>query len=315
LGVKTFGEFVRGPAMQQVVVEAEHAAKVGTSLHIHGESGAGKEGVARAFHAASGFASGPFVAVNCATIAQGIAERLLFGAKKGAYSGADTDTIGFFQTAERGTLFLDEIVELDLPVQAKLLRAIETREVLAVGAVDAKHIELNICSATHRSLRKLVTANKLREDLFFRIGRPEVIVPPLRDRIEEIPLLLHRAVSEHAKELHISLVEVCMLRPWPGNVRELLVEARAAAHRASLKGDARVESSHLDASGGAAFEQEPKAKIETRPQKPLDPDDRARIVAALQQCNGKVAAAARVLGIHRTQLRRLIEAHGINAED
>ncbi|MFP2911852.1 sigma 54-interacting transcriptional regulator, partial [Pyxidicoccus sp. 3LFB2] len=229
--------FVRGPALQQLLAEVARAATLGFSLHIHGESGTGKEGVARTFHQKGPQGAGPFVAVNCAAVPQGLAERLLFGAKRGAYSGAD-DAEGYLQAAHGGTLFLDEVVELDLAVQAKLLRALETREVLPLGAAKPRKVDLLLCSASHRDLRALVSAGKLREDLYFRIGRPQVTLPPLRQRPEELALLLQRAVQQLSAELglHVTLVEACLLRPWPGNVRELLVEARSAAQTALLQG-------------------------------------------------------------------------------
>src|SRR5262249_25883004 len=160
------------------------------------------------------------------TISETIAERLLFGAKRGAFSGADADADGYLQAADGGTLFLDEIAELGLAVQAKLLRVLENKEVLPVGATRARPIALRLCSATHKGLRAQVEAGRLREDLFFRIATPQVSVPPLRQRLEEIPWLLQVAAQSVAPNLKLSasLVETCLLRSWPGNVRELLAE-------------------------------------------------------------------------------------------
>ncbi|HEY2743503.1 MAG TPA: sigma-54-dependent Fis family transcriptional regulator, partial [Polyangia bacterium] len=178
-GVRTIDGFVRGPAMQALLAEVERAARGGTILHVRGESGTGKEGVARVFHRAGPRAAGPVVAVNCAAIPPAIAERLLFGAKRGAYSGADADAAGYLQEADGGTLFLDEIGELDAAVQAKLLRAIETKEVLPLGAAKARKVDFGFVSATNKDLRALVSAGALREDLYFRVARPVVTVPPL----------------------------------------------------------------------------------------------------------------------------------------
>ena len=143
-------------------------------------------------HATAPESNAPFVAVNCAAIPEGLAERLLFGARKGAYSGATADAEGYIQAANRGTLFLDEIAELDPLVQAKLLRVLETREVLPLGASRAKKVDIGICAASHRRLRDEVTAGRFREDLYFRIGRPEVQIPPLRERLDEIPWFVAR---------------------------------------------------------------------------------------------------------------------------
>jgi len=325
LGVTVVDGFVRGPALQQLLAEVSRAAKLGFSLHIHGESGVGKEGVARAFHQHGPQSGGPFVAVNCAAIPQGLAERLLFGARRGAYSGAD-DAEGYLQTAHGGTLFLDEVVELDLAVQAKLLRALETHEVLPLGGSKPKKVDIRVCSASNRDLRALVSAGKLREDLYFRIGRPQVTLPPLRQRPEELPLLLQRAVQQLSPGLglHVSLVEACLLRPWPGNVRELLVEARTAAQAALMQGAARVEVRHLSPSAGTAFgpgAPAPEAMAgerrappeESSRARPVGAEERARIEEALRQHGGNVTATARALGMHRTQLRRLLERHAISA--
>jgi DNA-binding NtrC family response regulator len=321
-GVELVDGFVRGPAMRALLEEVARAAQLGFSLHIHGESGAGKEGVARTFHQHGPRGDGPFVGVNCAAIPQSLAERLLFGARKGAYSGADTDAQGYLQAADGGTLFLDEVVELELAVQAKLLRALETREVLSLGASKPKVVDVHICSASNKDLRALVAAGKLREDLYFRIGRPEVHLPPLRQRPEEVPHLLQREVKQVAPTLplHVSLVEECLLRPWPGNVRELLVEVRSAVQSALLQGASRVEARHLAASAGTAFGSTlpPQATTEVQLPSPPpsrgkapEPGERERLEEALRQHEGNVAATARALGLHRTQLRRLLQRHGL----
>jgi len=331
-GVVVQDGFVRGPAMRRVLAEVARAGELGFSLCIHGESGTGKEGVARAFHRTGPRSGGPFVPVNCAAIPQGIAERLLFGVRRGAYSGAEADAEGYVQAADGGTLFLDEVADLDLQVQAKLLRAIEMREVMALGAVRPRAVDLHVCSASNRDLRAQVTGGKLREDLYYRIARPAVTLPPLRERPEEMPTLVERELRRVVPDLalHVSFVEACLLRPWPGNVRELLIEARSAAQAALMQGTPMVESRHLDpdagmpltANGSVALapERSPSAAgplpRESRSRaRPLDGGERARIEEALRQEEGNVAAAARVLGMHRTQLRRLIGRHGIGAPD
>jgi transcriptional regulator of acetoin/glycerol metabolism len=231
-GVRVIGDFVRGPTMQRLLEEVGSTADHGGTLHISGETGVGKEGVAQAFHAARGV--GRLVAVNCAIIPHNLAERLLFGAKRGAYSGADADSAGYLQEADGGTLFLDEVAELEPAVQAKLLRAIQTREVVPLGAARGRKVDFRLCSASNRDLRALAASGQLREDVYFRIGRPEVLVPPLRQRPEEIGYLVVAELGRTSPSLaaHVSLVEQCLLRPWPGNVRELLAEVRAAARAA-----------------------------------------------------------------------------------
>ncbi|WP_375743791.1 sigma 54-interacting transcriptional regulator [Corallococcus interemptor] len=321
-GVREVEGFVRGPAFQRLLEEVARSAQHGFTLHIHGESGTGKEQVARTFHDRGPRSRGPFVAVNCAAIPAALAERLLFGARRGAFSGAD-DAEGYLQAADGGTLFLDEVAELDMGVQAKLLRALETREVLPLGGSKPRKVDVQVCSAGNRDLRAQVAQGRLREDLYFRIGRPEVSLPPLRRRPEELPFLVARAVAELAPGLppHVTLFEACLSRPWPGNVRELRVEARAAAQQALLQGADRVEAAHLAPGAGTAFGaasapvEAPPALPDRPPSaraRPLDEDERARVEQALRHHNGNVAATARALGMHRTQLRRLLERYGLD---
>lgn len=322
LGVVVHGQRVLGPVMQTLQKSVAHIAQHGTLLHITGESGVGKEAVARAFHDASTRAKGRFIAVNCATIAEGIAERLLFGTKRGAFSGADADADGYVQAADGGTLFLDEVAELSLAVQAKLLRVLESKEIVPVGATRPKSVTLGICSATHKDLRAEVAAQRLREDLYFRIASPQVTIPPLRQRLEEIPWLLQAAVQAVSPKLQLdaSLVETCLLRPWPGNVRELLYEARCAAQAALATAADRVEGIHLGRSAGQTFASTTPATADLAPAQPTatPPDaqstpapDRAAITAALARADGNVSAAARQLGVHRTQMYRWIARYGI----
>ncbi|MCB9545460.1 MAG: sigma 54-interacting transcriptional regulator [Myxococcales bacterium] len=312
--VDVSASMVMGPVLGGVFGDIARASRFGDSLHIVGESGVGKELAARAFHQFGPRADGPFVAVNCAAIPEGVAERLLFGARKGAYSGADAHAEGYVQAAAGGTLFLDEIAELDLAVQAKLLRVLENREVLALGAARAVPVELHICSATHRDLRVEAAAGRIREDLYFRLSRPEVVVPPLRDRVEEIPLLVARALRDLPGELsaHASLVETCMLRAWPGNVRELIAEVRSAGQAAAGEELQVVEERHLpdDAGRPLGATQEQAAARPGRGQ-----PTREAIEAVLRAEAGNVSSSARLLGLHRTQLRRLMARFGLEARD
>lgn len=300
-GVEIRSGYVVGPRLDAVLKSALRAAQGGV-LHVTGETGSGKEEVARAFHRFGSEKGGPFVAVNCATIPEGLAERLLFGARRGAYSGADRDATGYVQEASGGTLFLDEVGELDLAVQAKVLRVLEVQEVLPLGAARPVKVDLRVCSATHRDLRAAVADGSFREDLFFRLGRPRVALPPLRERPEEIPYLLEsqlRAVSA-GLVAQAALVEACLLRPWPGNVRELLAEVRDAAFTARAAGKSMVKLSHLPEGAGLPYAATSDAVPSVLP-------PREEIEAALAACEGKVATAARKLGVHRNQLRRWLD--------
>jgi len=303
---------VVGPSFRDALARVERAARAGTGLLITGESGSGKEVAARAFHAATG-ARGPLVAVNCAAIPPGVAERLLFGTLRGAYSGAERDAGGYLAAADGGTLFLDEIAELDIAVQGKLLRVLETRELLPLGATRPRAVALRVVTATLRDLRAEVVARRFRDDLFFRIGQPEVVLPPLRERLEEVPWLIAHAITKADAGLvvHPSLVEAALLRPWPGNVRELLAEVRRAALAARDAGRSDVRAGDLAASAGQPFAPTvaPPA-VRVRGERPA-----AEAVArALADAHGNVTRAARALGLHRNQLRRYLAGKADGAE-
>lgn len=326
---------VIGPRLAKIYERIARLGKSSQTLYITGESGTGKENAARTFHAASPGRSGPFIAVNCATIPEGIAERLLFGARRGAFSGAVSDSDGLIQAADKGTLFLDEVAELQSTVQSKLLRVLETREVVPVGAVRAQPVNLCVVSASHRFLRDEVTAGRLREDLYYRIGRPSERVPPLRERLEEIPWLIDNELHKGGAGLsaHVSLIEACVLRPWPGNVRELLVEIRAAAQEAIAGDSRRVKAEHLAATAGQSMQAPPETQparsvARGNPEPAAAPDaptpapvkamrerpTRAMIIAALIETKCNISAAARQLGMYRTNLRRQIESLAIDVE-
>lgn len=318
--------FVVGPRLHIVHQRIARIAKSSHTLHVTGESGAGKEHAAQVFHKAGPVRNGPFVAVNCATIQESIAERLLFGAKRGAFSGAVSDSEGYIQAAHNGTLFLDEVAELHLSVQAKLLRVLESKEVVPVGAVKPQSVNLRIVSASHRSLAEEVARGRLRHDLYYRVGLPAERVPSLRDRVEEIPWLIESALQRSGDGLtaHVSLVEACLLRPWPGNVRELLLEIRAAVQEAVARDSVRVKAEHLTSTAGQSIETVPQERetetmssdghaVESKPSpsRPTGPavnerPSRAMIIATLIDTGCNLSEAARRMGMHRTTLRREI---------
>ncbi len=318
------GDHIIGPTLAGALARVDRAAASGQNLLVIGESGAGKELAARRFHSAGTHAGGPFIAVNCAAIPQGIAERLLFGARRGAYSGADADAPGHVQAADGGVLFLDEIGELDLAVQAKLLRLLESKEVLALGAARARPVAVTFCFATHRNLRAAVAEGRLRADLYYRITEPEVLIPPLRARREEIPWLVAAALARQELRAHTTLIEACLLRPWPGNVRELNGAIRAAAERAGAEralvedneGAGAVPARALGREAGmgitpAAPVAEAVVVAPSPAARPPRAATTAEVEAALANAGGNVAAAARALGLHRTQLYRLMARIGV----
>jgi len=317
-GVVRIDSTVVGPSLRAAWDRIQRAARLGDTLVLTGESGSGKELAARLFHRASRGADGPFVAVNCATIPEALAERLLFGAQKGAYSGATADSEGYVQAAHGGTLFLDEIAELDLGVQAKLLRVLETREVIPLGSSRRRAVDLRIVCATHKNLRELVVARKFREDLYFRLGRAEVAVPPLRARAEEIPWLIVDALAAvggeaHPVKAHPAFIEACVLRHWPGNVRELRAEVERAAQEAVAAERDVVEARDLAELAGRELLDNSSSGTNETPKTLAKTDDEA-IAEALRRAAGNVTQAARDLGIHRNQLRRWIARKGVDPQ-
>ena len=305
--IEVTAEGIVGPTLRASRDWINRAAAAGDTLLLTGPSGSGKELAARAYHATGRFATGPFIAVNCAAIPQGLAERLLFGAKKGAYSGATSDSEGYVQAADHGTLFLDEVAELDLGVQPKLLRVLEMREVLALGAAHPKKVDLQVCAATLKDLRGEVSAGRFREDLYYRIGRPEVRLPSLIDRLEELPALAAAELTRADSKLVPSsgFLEACALRAWPGNVREFLREVRQAARAALDGGRSVVESKDLSPTAG----EEISAEVKSSSQPELSRD---AIEAGLKREQGNVTRAARALGMHRNQLRRWLTRHNVD---
>ncbi len=305
--VETTAEGIVGPTLRASRDWINRAAAAGDTLLLTGPSGSGKELAARAYHTAGRFASGPFIAVNCAAIPQGLAERLLFGARKGAYSGATSDAEGYVQAADHGTLFLDEVAELDLGVQPKLLRVLEMREVVALGAAHPKKVDLQVCAATLKDLRAEVSVGRFREDLYYRIGRPEVRLPSLIDRLEELPTLAAAELERADPRLGLSsgFLEACALRAWPGNVREFLREVRQAARTAIDAGRTLVDAKDLSPTAGEEI------STESRPS--MHPElSREAIEAGLKREQGNVTRAARALGMHRNQLRRWLTRHNVD---
>jgi len=226
---RSFGGMVgKSKVMQEVFHLAEKVARYNTTVLITGESGTGKELVARGIHAAGKGNDAPFVAVNCGSIPENLLESEFFGHVRGAFTGADRDKKGLFDEADTGTLFLDEIGELPLDLQVKLLRVLQEREVRRVGAVKGHSVDVKVLSATNKELADLVQQGLFREDLFYRLNVMHVHIPPLRQHLEDLPLLSRFFLDKFAVRLGIEVqgiapaaMELLMQYQWPGNVREL----------------------------------------------------------------------------------------------
>jgi transcriptional regulator with AAA-type ATPase domain len=306
-----FGDgLVLGPALRRALETVAQTQKaLPSTLLVEGETGTGKELVARAFHAAGRGAAAPFVSVSCATLPKDLAERLVFGSRRGG--GGRADAPGYVQSAQGGTLFFDEIAELSLEMQSKLLRLLETREVLRPGATGAELADVRVCAASARDLREEVGAGRFREDLYFRIGKPELRLPPLCERLEEVPWHIQHVLEEFATQgesivASASFVDACMRRSWPGNARELRAEVRRAAGAAVADGSRRLASDDLSPVAG-----NPLAASKLKEPARFPEDDVAR---ALTLESGNVLGAARRLGVHRNKVRRWLERHHVDAE-
>lgn len=298
--VRTDGGRVVGPTMQRVLERVQTARREKAHLVLRGETGVGKELVAAAFHAAG---PGPLVTFNCAHLQPGLAEARLFGTVRGAFSEA-RDTEGLFLQADGGVLFLDEVVELDAQVQAKLLRTLDSGEVQRVGEGRVQRVSVQVVVASHQRLQDRVQSGRFRQDLLFRLNQFEVELPPLRERLEEVPWLLHSVAGPRNRALHVSLVEEALLREWPGNVRELL---SATLQAVSREQEGPVLGEHLPPP--MVFENEAPSVAST----PARPEDLTKqmVVDALAKADGNATLAAKHLGLHRTQLNRLRAKFGL----
>ncbi len=310
-GLSVTSERIVGPSLRLAHDRIVAIRRANQNVLITGGSGSGKEHAAHLFHEAGAKKSGSersFVAVNSATIPLGLAERLLFGTKRGAYSGADADAKGLVQAAEGGTLFLDEIGDIEMSVQAKLLRAIETKEVLPMGGLAPIVVDFSLCAATHKDLRNEVAAGRFREDLYFRIGQPQVRLPLLSERPEEIPWLVQRALESVKTNVlpDVEFVETCLLRSWPGNVRELLAEVRGAAIAAL--GEKFVSTRHLPAAAGTVLQSSTPSAAATS----AGFDEDHPITNALRESGGNVLRASSLLGMTRAKVRRFIDKTGLD---
>jgi Sigma-54 interaction domain/FHA domain len=310
-GLGTKGGLVCGPSLGKELEAIAVSGGTGmiASLLIIGETGTGKELAAKAFHAGGPKPNGPFAAVNCATIPKELAERLLFGSIRGAFSGA-IDAPGHVQAANGGTLFLDEVAELPADVQGKLLRMVETHEVLRLGATTCERVDVRVCAATWRDLRLEVGAGRFREDLYFRIAQAEVRLPPLRKRVDEVPWHVQEVLDDCGRQHPITataaFIEACALRAWPGNVRELRAEVRRAASAAIAEGSAVLTADDLGPNAG-----QPIPRTAVPANSPAYPDD--EVAVALLAADGNVVLAARRLGINRNKVRRWLERYHVGA--
>ncbi|QJT09628.1 sigma-54-dependent transcriptional regulator [Oceanidesulfovibrio marinus] len=321
----------RSAAMQEVYKSIGRVAPTDATVLVRGESGTGKELVARAIYQYSSRANKPFSVINCVAIPETLLESELFGYEKGAFTGASSRRIGKIELAQRGTVFLDEIGDMPLAIQAKILRLLQEKTIERLGGGEAIPVDVRIIAATNRDLEKAVREGTFREDLYFRLKVVTLMLPPLRERHDDIPLLARHFLSLHAQEMDLSNpgltqeAESALLRyPWPGNVRELsncLQKAIIFSKGAPLSGK-EVESSLRHPAAKGTAEAAPRdamkrwvqnALLSSQAEKPyenaMDAMSSLLIQSALEMTDGNKTRAAKLLGLTRPTLLAKIDKH------
>ncbi len=304
------GMIGKSTSIRDVCARIKRIAPTPSTVLIHGESGTGKELAARALHRMSQRADGPFVPINCAAIAEHLIESELFGHVKGAFTGAAAGREGLFYYARGGTLFLDEISELPLPLQAKLLRVLEERKVRPVGSEQEVPVDVRVVAATNRKLVEEVAAGRFRRDLYYRLQVVEVVLPPLRDRLDDVPDLVDYFIGQLSPRLGVAELArdaAALARlarySWPGNVREL----KNLIERSLILGyfaDDFVPDEEASAAS-------PAPTLEPSSEASLAAIERRHILGVLETCKGNKSEAARRLGVSRKTLERKCAAWGV----
>jgi DNA-binding NtrC family response regulator len=319
-----FGPLIgRSEPMQEVYRLVSKVAPTDATVLVTGESGTGKEVVARCIHARSRRAKGPFVAINCGAVSEGVIESELFGHEKGAFTGADRRREGVFERASGGTLLLDEITEMPLDLQVKLLRVLETRSVRRVGSVDPVEVDVRIVAATNRDPEQAISQGTLREDLYYRLAVFVIPLPPLRERRSDVELLVKHFLeefdSEREGERRFTSEAIALLErhDWPGNVREL----RNVVQRAAILAEADIGPdalSGLDGSAGPSHSTEPGSSdgsLTIRPGTPIAEAEKRLILATLDSYGGDKKTAARRLGISLKTLYNRLKLYDAQESD
>jgi two-component system response regulator GlrR len=300
----------RSLAVESILGKAKLVAGSDASVLVRGDSGTGKELLARAIHKASPRASRPFVAINCGAIPEQLLESELFGHMKGSFTGAARDYKGLFQSAEGGTVFLDEIGDMPLPLQVKLLRVLQDREIRPIGSTQSIPVDVRIISATHRNLEEAIKAGNFREDLYYRLNVVAFVLPALCDRREDIPVLathfLNLLAERYKKTLNgfaSEAMEILVKSGWPGNVRELfnVVEQAVALATTSIITPALVESAMRGQSAELSSFESARSEFE-----------RDYLAKLLKITGGNVTQAAKLAKRNRTEFYKLLQRHHLD---
>jgi DNA-binding NtrC family response regulator len=319
--------------MQEIYKEIGRAAAKPVNVLICGETGSGKELIARALYQHSDRAKGPFIAINCAAIPETLLESELFGHERGAFTGAEARRIGRFEQASGGTLFLDEIGDMTLGTQVKLVRVLQERTVQRLGGKETIPIDVRVIAATHRDLQRAIQEKEFREDLYYRISVVTIQLPALRDRREDIPHLVKYFLKKHGEALgvaepaiHADAMQLLQSQPWPGNVRELenvvrkvlllagdytigADHVRAAISRATTPSESSDQS--LRDFAGALLAAAQRGEAERAHARLLEAAEQEIITQAIQMTHGNQLQAARLLGISRLTLREKLTQYGL----
>ena len=309
----------RTPVMQTLYEHIESVASLDTPVMILGESGTGKEMVAKALHETGNRASKPFIKVNCAALSENILESELFGHVKGAYTGAATDRIGRFEAAHNGSLFLDEIGDIPLSVQVKLLRVLEEKMIQRVGTNTSIPIDVRIITATNKNLEKLIAQGIFREDLLFRINVFPLTCPPLRQRKDDITLIIQHFITLHAEKTGKNILgftpeamRLMVAYPWPGNIREMRnsVEYGFVLARGKSIGIEHLPEKIINFNS-LELENKPLRMVEQDSMVKIGLSEKENLFNALKQADGNQTRAAKILGVSRITVWKRIKKHGI----
>jgi two-component system, NtrC family, response regulator GlrR len=316
-----FGEAIGGTlVMRSLFAKLERAAGTPETVLLLGESGTGKELLARAVHESSPRGKGPFVVFDCSAVAPSLIESELFGYVRGAFTGAVANHTGLMEQANGGTIFMDELGELPLELQPKLLRALEARQVKPVGSNEWRSFDARLVAATHRDLRARVAAGTFREDLYYRLAVVEAVVPPLRDRKDDIPLLVERflAAQEPARnlgDLPPNALEMLRAHSWPGNVRELRNTVARLLIFPHL-GEEAIDRLAAPRGGGEGGGLGALVKLPLREAREavVEQFERSYVAAKLREHSGNVSRAAESMQVSRQFLHRLLDRYGIRRD-